>query len=206
MQVLPQASNLMPSHTAGCVSSSAAAEGAKELITSEQWWQRTKSDKERLMRWLRNQYHGEVMASERLQGMLEQFSSSMTETQQKTVSIIAEQEKNHSEWVGALLKTRGEEPKVLQKVERYWDVVLTGLDSFLKATAVAAHAEEMRLERIRVIASDLDAPEDIRAVFQKILPQEEFHARAFKKMTSEEVYQSTTNAHELGRIALGLTP
>jgi hypothetical protein len=90
-----------------------------------------------------NQYHGEVMASERLQGMLDQFRSSMTETEQKTVSIIAEQERNHSEWVGALLKARGEEPKVLEKVERYWDVVLTGLDSFLKATAVAAHAEGM---------------------------------------------------------------
>jgi rubrerythrin len=65
---------------------------------------------------------------------------------------------------------------------------------------------EMRLERIRAIASDCDAPEDIRAVFQRILPQEEFHARAFRKMTSEDVYQNTTDAHELGRIALGLTP
>lgn len=73
--------------------------------------------------------------------MMEKFGHEMTETQRKTVEIIADQESNHAEWVGTLLKTRGEEPVILDKIERYWDVVLTGLDSFLKATAVAAHAE-----------------------------------------------------------------
>lgn len=85
------------------------------------------------------------MASERLKGMLDQFGNEMTQEQRKTVEIIADQEKNHSEWVGKLLIARGEVPKLLEKVERYWDVVLTGLDSFLKATAVAAHAEGTKL-------------------------------------------------------------
>lgn len=64
----------------------------------------------------------------------------------------------------------------------------------------------MRLERIRAIASDTEAPEDIKQVFLRILPQEEYHARAFRKMTSTEAYNATTDAHELGRVALGLSP
>jgi hypothetical protein len=53
MQVLSQASNIAPSHAADQIRTSAAAVGAKDLLTSEQWWQHTKSDQERLMRWLR---------------------------------------------------------------------------------------------------------------------------------------------------------
>lgn len=64
----------------------------------------------------------------------------------------------------------------------------------------------MRLERIRAIASDETAPADIREVFAKILPQEEFHARAFKKMTTDDMYAATADSHELGRVALGLAP
>jgi len=178
----------------------------KELLTSEEWWWRTKESPERLLTWLRNQYHGELLASRRLLGIIDSFGSEMTESQRKVVSIIADQETTHAEWIGDLLRARGEEPKELNKQERYWNAVLTGLDSFLKASAVAAHAEEMRLERIKAIANDATAPTDIREVFLKILPEEEFHARAFRKMTSTEVYEQTTNAHELGRIALGLVP
>jgi len=115
-------------------------------------------------------------------------------------------EKNHAAWVLDLLVARNIRPTLLDKKERYWEKTLVGIDSFIKASAVAAHAEEMRLERIRAIANDETAPADIRAVFARILPQEEFHARAFKKMTTTAVYDATQDAHELGRTALGLVP
>ncbi len=50
-----------------------------------------------------------------------------------------------------------------------------------KATAAA---ETMRLERISAIASDVEAPEDIRLVFARILRDERFHARAFARLAS----------------------
>jgi rubrerythrin len=130
----------------------------------------------------------------------------MTEKQFKTISIIANQERNHAAWVAELLHARNIIPKKLEKVERYWDKTLTTVDSFIRGAAVAAHAEEMRLERIRAICNDTNAPADIKMVFRKILPQEEFHARAFKKMTTSEEYDRTQHAHELGRVALGLEP
>jgi rubrerythrin len=130
----------------------------------------------------------------------------MTEKQFKTISIIADQERTHAAWVAQLLVNRNMTPVKLEKVERYWDKTLTSVDTFLKGAAVAAHAEEMRLKRIRAICNDNNAAEDIREVFKKILPQEEFHARAFKKMTTQEEYDRTQHAHDLGRLALGLVP
>ena len=62
----------------------------------------------------------------------------------------------------------------------------------------------MRLERIRAISSDATAPADIRAVFAKILPQEEFHARAFRRMASEAALLQTEGQHKLAKMALGL--
>lgn len=81
------------------------------------------------------------MASQRLRGVIDAFGSDMTEEHRRTVEIIAQQEENHAEWVASLLTARGERPQILDKTERYWNIVLTGLDSFIKASAVAAHAE-----------------------------------------------------------------
>ena len=64
----------------------------------------------------------------------------------------------------------------------------------------------MRLERIEVIASDPEAPEDVRAVFWRILPQERFHEHAFRSLAGAPALEATRAAHELGRTTLGLSP
>ena len=95
------------------------------------------------------------------------------------MATIAAQERTHASWVGQLLQARGVTPQLLDKDDRYWRETLTGIDSLESGAAVAAHAEDMRLARIEVIASDSDphVPDDIRSVFARILPQERFHAR-----------------------------
>jgi rubrerythrin len=122
-----------------------------------------------------------------------------------TVEEIARQEETHAAWVGELLRVRGEEPAVIAgKVERYWQATVPGIESWESGCAVAAHAEAMRLERIRVIATDPDAPADIREVFARILPQEEFHERAFRAFASDEALTAALEGHIVGAEALGL--
>lgn len=58
--------------------------------------------------------------------------------------------------------------------------------------------------RIRALASDERVDKDIREVFTKILPDEEFHERAFGAMTSTNQIESTRGLHELGLELLGL--
>ena len=57
-----------------------------------------------------------------------------------------------------------------------------------------------------MIAADPEIDTDIREVFQRILPQEEFHAHAFKVMAGERGMAATANAHAAGRAAIGLIP
>jgi rubrerythrin len=84
--------------------------------------------------------------------------------------------------------------------------VVTAVHDLASGAAVGAHAERMRLERIEVIATDPEAPADIREVFQRILPQERFHERAFTELAGDTALDAAADAHELGRQVLGLSP
>lgn len=171
--------------------------------TSAQWWAETKINNETLINWLKNQYHGEAVASERIKKfILPHFEGKYG----FMVERIADDEERHASWVGKLLSDRGVTPEVLQKEEKYWREVMT--EDFNNdgnyAAAVAAHAEEMRLERISVIMNDEDAPSDIRKVFTDIYKDELFHAKGFRLIAGDEYYNKTSEKHARGVEALGL--
>lgn len=67
---------------------------------------------------------------------------------------------------------------------------LPQIESWETGCAVAAHAEEMRLERIKIVVSQCK-DKDIRDTFTKILKDELFHAKAFREFTTDEAYLNT---------------
>ena len=176
------------------------------MKSSEEWWSEVKADDNKLLDWLRKQYHGEVTASLRIKTFIEQFKDQAgNEEWILTLEEISRQEETHAQWIAELLRARGHMPSLIENKEnRYWDEALSGIEDWNTGCAVGAHAEKMRLERIKVISSDKGAPNDIRSVFLKILPQEEFHERAFREFSSEEALQKTKKNHEAGKNALGL--
>jgi rubrerythrin len=173
---------------------------------SSQWWRAVKASPDLLLDWLRKQYHGEATAAVRIRQFLASHGAGASDPRWvATVEEIARQEETHAGWVGELLRTRGEEPAVIAaKEERYWQATLPGIESWETGCAVAAHAEAMRLDRIRVIVDDPDAPADVREVFGRILPQEEFHERAFRAFSSDAALTATLHQHVAGAQALGL--
>ncbi len=175
------------------------------MRTSFTWWNAIKSDNVAFIDWLRDQYHGEITAHDRIQSFLKTHVPADSPWR-RTLELIASQELTHASWVGDLLRARGIEPTVLVKPERYWDATLPGAIDFETAAGVAAHAEQMRLERITVIAIDVDAPADVRDVFARILPEERFHAGAFRHMAGEPAFAATLARHELGMEAIALIP
>jgi hypothetical protein len=46
-----------------------------------------------------------------------------------------------------------------------------------------------------------DADADVRAVFRRILPEERFHERAFRALSSAAALSKTAGAHDLARRA-----
>lgn len=173
------------------------------MKTSQQWWDDTKSDTEKMINWLKNQYHGEAVASARIR---EFILPHFTGKYEFMVERIADDEERHASWIAILLQNRGITPEILQKEERYWRTVMT--EDFNSdgnyAAAVAAHAEEMRLERIKVIMEDNDAPQDIQDTFKNIYKDELFHAKGFKMIAGEAYNGKAAEVHAKGLEALGL--
>ena len=173
------------------------------MKTSQEWWDETKTSPEKMVHWLKNQYHGEAVASERIRKYILPHMDGKYEFM---VERIADDEEKHAQWIGELLEARGITPEILVKEERYWKEVMT--EDFTEngnyAAAVAAHAEEMRLERISVIMNDLTADEDIVKTFKNIYKDELFHAKGFKLIAGDEYYNLTSEKHAKGLEVLGL--
>jgi len=169
--------------------------------TTEQWLNEIKSNPEKLTHWLQRQYVGEALAADRIQ----KLSDAVEGRFKVLLAKIAHDEKTHCQWVQGLLETRGISlPEVTIDNTRYWEPILDNLHSFEEIAGAGHHAEAMRLIRIKALAADQTIDTDIREVFQNILPDEEFHARAFAVMSSPEAIVSTRKLHEEGLEMLGL--
>jgi hypothetical protein len=175
------------------------------LRDSHAWWEAVKQDPAAFHDWLLDQYRGEATAGGRIEMLRDAFATPGTRAH-RILGVIASQERRHAVWVGDLLAARGITPTLGVKRERYWRHTLGAVRDLATGCAVGAHSERMRLERIEAIAADAEAPADVRAVFQRILPEERFHARAFAELAGPAALDAMRGAHDLGRRALGLSP
>lgn len=172
------------------------------MRTAEQWWAETKADEGALRAWLIKQHRGEASAAARIRKFRDEYAPAGEP--RAVLSLIADQEERHARWVLDLLKARGIDPDVDGAEERYWSQTLPAIESFETGAAVGAHAEAMRLRRIRAIVFDASAPADVREVFAKILPEEEFHERALRRLAGDVAMSQTAGAHARGEQLLGL--
>lgn len=193
------------------------AEGTSTLeAQSIAWWDAVKADPEKLQRWLISQWRGEHTAATRIRELILSHNPPVPAEQAErwiaTVERIACQEEQHARWVAELLRTRGVDVETLpphpEAKSRYWEKTHP-ISDWATGCAVAAHAEAMRLARIRAICHDLTLPPDladVRGVFGRILPEEEFHEQAFSEFTTDAARRATQPGHEAGMAALGLYP
>lgn len=172
------------------------------MKTTEQWWAEVSTDENKMIDWLKDQYHGEVTAEARIRALIDDYA--LEGKTKNIISKIADDERKHAEWVSSLLVARGITPEVLQKEERYWDKTLPKTKvTFEEICAIGHLAETMRLERIQLLAAD-ERFLDIAEVFASILPDELFHARAFGMLSTPEAIEAARSNHNAGLEALGL--
>jgi len=175
------------------------------MTTTQEWLNKVTNSKDELNHWLTRQYIGEVTAAHRIEGLQEH--EEVDGKQRYLLGKIAMDESQHASWIKQLLINRGLElPEVtLQDAEkRYWKPVFDNAWGADDCFAAGAHAEEMRLHRIKAIVASEEIDEDIRKVFRAILPDEEWHAKAFKHLASEEALVKMKPHHEAGLKLLGL--
>ena len=171
------------------------------MKTVAAWVNTVANDNLKLNSWLSRQYVGEVLASRRI----EELAAVVQDKFKRVIKKIAADEAKHAEWVLGLLNARKIPlPAIDYKQDRYWKAVLTGKENIEEVLGIGAHAEEMRLHRIKAIALDSRFDADIREVFSKILPDEEFHALAFAAAAGKIALKTTQKKHNAGLKALGL--
>ena len=170
------------------------------MVTTTEWLAEVKASKEKFYHWLERQYIGEALAAQRISALAQVIGSPKI----KAVLVkIAADEERHCQWVGELLDKFGiEKPIPSYSEDRYWkEIKVAGLDDIM---AAGHHAEAMRLVRIKALAADAEIDEDVRKVFQRILPDEEMHAKAFAAVTTPEAIARMEPFHQAGLKALGL--
>lgn len=174
------------------------------MKTTEQWWEEVSTSSEKMVDWLKNQYHGEVTAENRIRNLI--YDYKITDSNiKRMINSIAEDEYIHAKWVKVLLESRGIPAEILEKEERYWNKTLppTKGESFSYMCAVGHLAETMRLERISLLAQDTRF-EDISKVFKKILIDEQIHAYTFGLLSTPEDIEKARVYHNEGMNAIGL--
>lgn len=176
------------------------------MKTVNEWLLEIKASKDKFNHWLKRQYIGERLAAMRVFDLAQTLEGK----QKKVFTKVANDEFKHSEWIFNILVNRGipvpdvfEEKKNFASTTRYWKHLETGM-SLEELFAAGAHAEEMRLHRIEALAKDKEIDSDIRATFKKILKDEQFHAKAFRKAAGEKAYSDAKGNHDAGLNALGL--
>ena len=170
-------------------------------MNTEQWLDKITSDKDKLTHWLERQFIGEITAAKRIRKLADEAPEKF----KPVLNRIADDEALHAFWVGELLVARDIQiPLIEHPEDRYWKPILSELDTFEKTAAAGHHAEGMRLVRIRALADSDKVDSDIREVFRKILPDEEFHEVAFGKMSNDEAIKHMQDNHEAGLEMLGL--
>lgn len=175
------------------------------LRTTEEWWAEVSNDPDKMVSWLKDQYHGEITAASRIEGLLKTHAVT-NRFAIHLINRIVKDELKHAAWISRLLVDRGIIPEVLNKESRYWAETMPKyleINTFSYACAVAHLAEEMRLERITLLSGDSNHS-DIAAVFMRIEPDEEFHTIAFATLSTEKDIEIARKYHKNGMNALGL--
>lgn len=176
------------------------------MQTTEQWWAEVKRSPEKMVEWLKAQYHGEAAAEDRIRQAIARFN--LIGLEATLISSVADDEAKHKIWVAKLLHDRGIPVEILKKEERYWNEVLPKdmeEDTFEYFCAIGHLAETMRLDRISLLASD-EQFSDIADVMLRIYPDEVFHARVFKEMSTPKSIEKAIKYHNLGKNVIGLLP
>lgn len=171
---------------------------------TKDWWVKVLADPSKLNTWLVRLYNNEKDAYERFLGFSQQYCQPNSEAWH-LFHFIALQELRHGQTVLEVLEKRGIVERGNPVVnERYWGKVLPCIESMETAAGVGALAEQLSLERMRVIIDCADTPSDIKEMFEQIEPDESVHARSLAVLAGKHGIKEVIDCHSAGLEALGL--
>jgi hypothetical protein len=158
------------------------------------WWERNLADEERMARWLQKLQKTEYSGYADNLSAIEQWAGGNIAAE-TVLRATAFDELRHSDLLVELLNKRGLSTEDEQPESIYWsemDKVIVDLSS---CAAVFHLGEQLAVDRFNVIASHPDTPADIMAFLTAVIPDEDYHARSFRKLTDDETLSRIVQTH-----------
>lgn len=174
------------------------------VMRTRTWWEHLLKDEAKLNTWLVRLYNNEKDAEHRFIDFAKRFCDGDMEAWH-LFHFIAEQERRHAQIVLSVLNERGVEVyETSSGTGRYWSKVLPCAVDKDTAAGVGALAEQLSLERMRVIIEHPYTPKQLVDMFRQIEPDESLHARALANLAGKHGIKEVIDCHSEGLIALGL--
>ena len=155
------------------------------------WWERLLADEAAMNRWLIKLHGTEIGGYHDNLSFNMRFNDGRCDNLAGRIfSDTGRDEKKHAFILEELLAERG--LGTLQDVDTpsiYWDTMYTALEDIKSAAAILYHGEKLAADRFHIIAEHNGTPADIKYFLDIALPEEQFHAAAFKALAGSDAIE-----------------
>lgn len=160
-----------------------------------EWWSRLCRDEEKMVRWLlklqQTEYEGFTGNKE-----ADEKWSNGNQAASNIFRVTGDDELRHSDILVKLLRDRGVVGSdQVSPPSYYWtemDKIITDLHS---CAAVFHLGEALAAWRFQIIRDHPDTPGDVAHFINQALPDESYHARAFRRLSTDAAIEKATATH-----------
>ncbi len=152
------------------------------------WWSRLVPDEAALTKWLQKLEVTERDGQARNIAANEQWNPAGPEYRSVAERILlqtGDDEARHADMIVDVLRARGLGPSGNPPSSIYWARMETHITSLESCCAVFALGERLAAERFQIIVDHPDTPDDIRALVSLILPDENYHTKAYQRLAGQ---------------------
>jgi hypothetical protein len=166
------------------------------------WWTQLLKDDERMVRWLQKLQVTEFSGYQDNRDAADRWAKDNVAARQIFIAT-GDDEMGHSDLLINVLRGRGAWPTEIEPAESiYWTQMDKSIDSLESCAAVFHLGEQLAAERFKVLYEHSGTPSDIFHFLDKALPEEQHHARIFRKLTNSVTLIEIERAHNQAVLAL----
>lgn len=167
-----------------------------DVVFANQWWEGLLKDEERMARWLQKLQKTEYSGYDDNLKAIEQWAGDNIAAQ-TVLRATAFDELRHSDLLIEILNKRGLSTETNPPESVYWSEMDKEITDLSSCAAVFHLGEQLAVDRFQVIAAHPDTPADIMGFLTSVIPDEEYHARSFRKLTDDATLDRILQKHYL---------
>jgi tRNA isopentenyl-2-thiomethyl-A-37 hydroxylase MiaE len=161
---------------------------------TKRWWEVLLGDEERMARWLQKLQKTEFSGYADNLAAIDQWAGDNIAAQ-TVLRATAEDELRHSDLLVEVLNGRGLSTDSNPPESVYWSEMDKEINDLSSCAAVFHLGEQLACDRFEVLIQHPGTPDDIMGFLKSALPDEQYHARSFRKLTDDVTLSRIIETH-----------